>query len=171
MKRYRLLLAALFCGLTLVSCGNGEDSSIESKSDSSVSSEDPSASEFSEISSASESSTLSTGSSSEISSEPVDENGEHDVTLCNGTGQDITALRIRSGSGEEDYWSFEILAGSVWQEGTAISLTLREEEWTFTSAWEMEVTLADGTVMVYDALPLSDVSMLELLPERYNSAE
>lgn len=158
MKRYMLLFTSILCGLMLVSCG--KDSADK---DSSVSSQD--------ISSAPESSDISSVPSSEPSSESSEETGEHDVTLCNGIGQDITALRIRSGSGEEDYWSFEILAGSVWQDGTAISLTLRDEEWTFTSAWEAEITLADGTVTVYEALPLSDASMVELLPEGYNNAE
>lgn len=160
MKRYIVFFFAAFCSLILASCGNRDDVSDK---DSYMQSEDGTSS-F-------ESSDTSSALSSAPSSESSEETGEHEVTLCNGIGQDVTALRIRSGSGEEDYWSYEILSGVVWQDGTAISLTLRDEEWIFTSAWEMEVTLADGTIMSYDSIPLSDASMIELIPEGYNRAE
>lgn len=155
MKRYIAITLAALCGLMLSSCG-------QDRADSSLPSEDSSV--------VSESSEESSAESSQVSSEPSsEETGEHDVTLCNGLGQDVIALRIRSGEG--DYWSFEILAGTLWQDGTAISLTLLDEEWTFTPAWEAEVTLADGTVTVYGELPLSDASIVELTPEGINSEE
>ncbi len=162
MKRYMIFFFAALCSLMLVSCGEGEGSS----------SSEPSVPE--ESSSVSEPSDPSSASSSERSSEASassEDTGEHEVTLCNGLGQAITGLRIRSGSGEEDYWSYEILSGTVWQDGTAVSLTLRDEEWVFSSAWEVEVTLTDGTVDTYPAVPLSDASMIELIPGGYNSAE
>lgn len=153
MKRYMLIALAALCGLMLISCG-------KDSAESSVPAEESIVSESSEESSS---------EPPEESSVPAEEEGRHDVTLCNGLGQDITALRIRSGDG--DYWSFEILAGTLWQDGTAISLTLTEEEWVFTPAWEAEVTLADGTVTVYGELPLSDASIVELTPDGINSEE
>ncbi len=144
IKRYILTLALSVCGLLLVSCSAGE---ATSQPVSDVSSEESLPEEESVESSAS-------------SEEFPEENGEHAVTLCNGFDQDITELRIRSSA--DDYWSVEILQGTVWQSGTAISLTLLDTEWTFAPDWQAEVLLADGSTRSWNDLPLSDEDILEL---------
>ena len=172
MKKIFAALAVSVLIVSLTGCSSAQsESSSEPESSSSVS-----ASESESSSSVSESSASSEPESSAEESEPSDSQpvddynteGTHTVDLCNGLGQDVVSLKIRSGSGEEDYWSYELLNGSNWADGTAISLTLQKDEWgEVSTGWEAEITLADGTVENFTDLPLTECGRMEFNAEGY----
>ena len=166
MKKIFAALAVSVLIVSLTGCSSAQsESSSEPESSSSVSE-----------SAESEGSSSSEPESSAEESEPSDSQlvddynteGSHTVDLCNGLGQDVVSLKIRSGSGEEDYWSYEILNGSNWADGTAISLTLQKDEWgEVSTGWEAEITLADGTVENFTDLPLTECGRMEFNADGY----
>ena len=166
MKKIFAALAVSVLIVSLTGCSSAQsESSSEPESSSSVS-------ESAESEESSSSEPESSAEESEPSdSQPVDDyntEGSHTVDLCNGLGQDVVSLKIRSGSGEEDYWSYEILNGSNWADGTAISLTLQKDEWgEVSTGWEAEITLADGTVENFTDLPLTECGRMEFNADGY----
>ena len=165
MKKITMILTALMMVWTLTGCNqdsgeSGAENSGQSSSQSSVSSSEPS-----------DSSSASGSSSSEQQVDDYQQEGEHTVELCNGTGQEVTSLRIRPEGGEEDYWSLEILDGASWEDETVISLTLDREEWGDCTGWQAEVTLADGTVENYTGLPLTESDRVELVMGSFSAAD
>ncbi len=166
MKKIFAALAVSVLIVSLTGCSSAQsESSSEPESSSSVS-------ESAESEGSSSSEPESSAEESEPSdSQPVDDyntEGSHTVDLCNGLGQDVVSLKIRSGSGEEDYWSYEILNGSNWADGTAISLTLQKDEWgEVSTGWEAEITLADGTVENFTDLPLTECGRMEFNADGY----
>ncbi len=173
MKRFFAVIAAFLIAASLVGCSN---TNTEPSSDSSH--EESTGSEES-YSSSDESKAVSAETDSEsdlsVSSEPektsdYEETGEHTIDLCNGLEQDVVSLKIRSGSGEEDYWSYELLGDTPWEKGTAISLLLQKEEWgEVADGWELEATLADGTVENFTALPLTEWKRIELTADGFRT--
>lgn len=167
MKKIFAALAVSVLIVSLTGC-----SSAQSESSSEPESSSTSVSESAESEGSSSSEPESSAEESEPSdSQPVDDyntEGSHTVDLCNGLGQDVVSLKIRSGSGEEDYWSYEILNGSNWADGTAISLTLQKDEWgEVSTGWEAEITLADGTVENFTDLPLTECGRMEFNADGY----
>lgn len=167
MKKIFAALAVSVLIVSLTGC-----SSAQSESSSEPESSSTSVSESAESEESSSSEPESSAEESEPSdSQPVDDyntEGSHTVDLCNGLGQDVVSLKIRSGSGEEDYWSYEILNGSNWADGTAISLTLQKDEWgEVSTGWEAEITLADGTVENFTDLPLTECGRMEFNADGY----
>ena len=166
MKKIFAALAVSVLIVSLTGCSSAQPTPFsEPESSSSVS-------ESAESEGSSSSEPESSAEESEPSdSQPVDDyntEGSHTVDLCNGLGQDVVSLKIRSGSGEEDYWSYEILNGSNWADGTAISLTLQKDEWgEVSTGWEAEITLADGTVENFTDLPLTECGRMELNVDGY----
>ena len=167
MKKIFAALAVSVLIVSLTGC-----SSAQPESSSEPESSSTSVSESAESEGSSSSEPESSAEESEPSdSQPVDDyntEGSHTVDLCNGLGQDVVSLKIRSGSGEEDYWSYEILNGSNWADGTAISLTLQKDEWgEVSTGWEAEITLADGTVENFTDLPLTECGRMEFNADGY----
>ena len=143
MKRsvFSIFLSLLVL-LTLVSCGEKEETSLP---ESSIPSSEP--------------------EPEPVPSEPAEPEGEHTVTLQNGTGQDIIEMKIKSDA--EEVWSYEILGSTIFASGTAIDLFLTDKEWLFADSWDLEITLADGTVHLYEDLPLltDTVELTPIIPE------
>lgn len=170
-----LAVSVLIVSLTGCSSAQSESSSEPESSSTSVSesaeSEGSSSSEPESSAEEADDSESSAEESEPSDSQPVDDyntEGSHTVDLCNGLGQDVVSLKIRSGSGEEDYWSYEILNGSNWADGTAISLTLQKDEWgEVSTGWEAEITLADGTVENFTDLPLTECGRMEFNADGY----
>ena len=168
MKKIFAALAVSVLIVSLTGCSSAQPTPFSEPESSS--SEPENSSSVSESSDSSE--PESSAEESEPSdSQPVDDyntEGSHTVDLCNGLGQDVVSLKIRSGSGEEDYWSYEILNGSNWADGTAISLTLQKDEWgEVSTGWEAEITLADGTVENFTDLPLTECGRMEFNADGY----
>ena len=166
-KKFAAGLLALLLALGFSACGNGGEGSSEPSS--SASSSEPgsgssgSSSESTpEDSSQPDDSSAVTDPAGESSGSSADEGDSHAVILCNGTGLDVTGLRIRETGSE--YWSFEILGGESWASGSSIELDLSREEWVVDGGWEVEAELADGTAENY-TIPLGEYGIVELRPD------
>ena len=166
-RKFAAGLLALLLALGFSACGNGGEGSSEPSS--SISSSEPgsgssgSSSESTpEDSSQPEDSSAVTDPAGESSGSSADEGDSHAVILCNGTGSDVTGLRIRET--ESEYWSFEILGGESWASGSSIELDLSREEWEVDGGWEVEVTFPDSGTVVYE-IPLGEYGIVELQPD------
>ena len=168
MKKIFAALAVSVLIVSLTGCSSAQPTPF---SEPESSSSEPESSSSVSKSSASSEPESSAEESEPSDSQPVDDyntEGSHTVDLCNGLGQDVVSLKIRSGSGEEDYWSYEILNGSNWADGTAISPTLQKDEWgEVSTGWEAEITLADGTVENFTDLPLTECGRMEFNADGY----
>ena len=166
-RKFAAGLLALLLALGFSACGNGgegssEPSSSASSSESGSGSSGSSSESTPEDSSQPEDSSAVTDPAGESSGSSADEGDSHAVILCNGTGSDVTGLRIRET--ESEYWSFEILGGESWASGSSIELDLSREEWEVDGGWGGEVAFPDGGTVVYE-IPLGEYGIVELQPD------
>lgn len=167
-RKFAAGLLALLLAMGFFACGNGGEGSSEPSEPSSSAASGSSGIEDMSGASSDSSSPASGADSSdpsepaETSSVPEEEGDTHTVILCNGTGSRISALRVREEGSE--YWSFEILGGEAWPDGSSIELDLSREEWDVDGGWEVEVTLDGGSTAVY-TVPLGDYGIVELRPD------
>lgn len=162
-RKFAAGLLALLLALGFSACGNGGEGSSEPSSSASSSESGSGSSESKpEDSSQPEDSSAVIDPAGESSGSSADEGDSHAVILCNGTGSDVTGLRIRETGSE--YWSFEILGGESWASGSSIELDLSREEWEVDGGWEVEVTFPDSGTAVYEIL-LGEYGIVELQPD------
>lgn len=92
-----------------------------------------------------------------------------DVNLTNGTGREITAIRIRSGAKGE--WSEEILQGEIWPTDIYLTVSFTDME-ASEKGWEIELTFdGEETPKQYTGIPMNDYQNITLTAEGYEIPE
>ena len=75
------------------------------------------------------------------------------VTVVNGTGVDIAALRLSGASLDE--WGYDLLDGEIMTHGTYAELLLNVDEDNL--AWDMQVEDTDGNSLEWYDIDISDM--------------